>query len=149
MRISGKVARIVNNKSVVLNRGTDQGIKIGNYIGILDSSLQNVVDPDTEDNLGNIRAFKIALRVEQVSKRLCVASTYKTYRRNLGGEGIGIGNMMQSLSPPNWVDIQETLKIESDDAKPIEPSVSKVQVGDIFEVISEDEAESMFTIDTN
>lgn len=149
MRVSGKVARIVSNKSVVLNKGSDDGIRIGNYIGVLDSLLQDIVDPDTNDNLGGIRAFKIALRVEQVSQHLAVASTYKTYRKNVGGQGFSIGDIARASIPPKWVEIEQTLKIEIDDAKPIEPSVSKVQVGDIFEVISEDEAESMFTIDTN
>lgn len=144
-KITGKVARIVSDKSVVLNRGKLHGIKVGHYVGILDSHLQKIQDPDTHEDLGGIRVFKIALRVEQVSDRLCVASTYKTYRENHGGTGSSVMGAMAMLTPPRWVEVQESLVIGENDARPIEAEESKVQEGDSFEVISEDEAENLFT----
>jgi len=133
----------------VLNRGTADGLAEDDYIGVIDPETEDVTDPDTGENLGSIRRYKVALRVVQVSERLAIAATYKTKEVNVGGAGdpmAGLAGFASLLSPARYVTEIERLRLDERAAKPIGPSESRVLEGDRFEVITQEVAESGFTI---
>jgi len=147
--IVGKVIRILNDREIVLNRGLTNGLAEGDYIGVIDPETEDMTDPDTGENLGSIRRYKVALRISQVSERLAIAATYKTKEVNVGGMGDptrGIFGVSQMMAPRKIVTEVERLRLNERAAKPIGPSESRVQEGDLFEVITKDTAESGFTI---
>lgn len=147
--VSGKVIRILNDREIVLNRGATDGLAEGDYIGIIDPETEDMKDPDTEENLGSIRRYKVALRITQVSERLAIAATYKTKRVNVGGSGDpmrGILGWAATTAPPKYETLVEKLRLDERAGKPLGPSESRVQEGDQFEVITEDTAESGFTL---
>jgi len=139
--ITGKVAQILNDREVIVNRGSTHGIRVGMYIGIIDPLSMDVVDPDTGESIGGIRRIKVTLKITQVSDRLAVAATFKTQRVNTGGSGlIGLGTATRYLEAPKYEERVERLGFDSTSARPLDESQSKVQVGDPFEQMSESRA---------
>ncbi len=147
-QVSGKVIRILNDQEIVLNRGATEGLAEGDYVGIIDPETEDMTDPDTEENLGSIRRYKVALRVTQVSERLAIAATYKTKRVNVGGTGDPTRGLFgfPLTTPAKYETRVEKLRLSEHAAKPLGPSESRVQEGDQFEVITEETAESGFTL---
>lgn len=146
--INGKVIRILNDREVVLNRGSSDGIEEGLYIGIIDPDTENLIDPETGESLGGILRYKIALRITQVSERLAIASTYRTREVNVGGSGglFSGAAVADIFAPRKYVTEVERLRLAEDAAQPIGESESRVQTGDSFHTISKETAESGYTL---
>lgn len=141
-KLNGKVARILNDREVVLSRGTRQGLTEGEYVGIFDPLTEGIKDPETGENLGGVRRFKVTLRVTQVSERLAIASTYKTTTVNVGGSFSAGADVARLMSPPKYVTKVEKLTFDDESARPITFADSRVGVGDDFELISKETADS-------
>ena len=47
MAIEGKVAAILNERDLVINRGSDSGVQEGMRFGVVEKDVP-IVDPDTE-----------------------------------------------------------------------------------------------------
>ena len=103
--ISGKVARVLNEREVAINRGAVDGVEYGMEFNILASDEQRIQDPDTKEYLGSVRRPKTSVKVTEVYDRLSVAKTFKTRRVNVGGSGVGTG----LFEPPKWENHHETL----------------------------------------
>jgi len=139
--LTGKVAQILNDREVIINRGSTHGVRVGTYIGIIDPLSLDVTDPETGDSIGGIRRVKVILKVTQVSDRLAVAATFKTTRVNTGGSGLGgLGAASRIFEPPKYVERVERLGFDSTSARPLDESESKVRIGDPFEEMTEDRA---------
>ena len=148
-KVNGTVLRILNDREVVLNRGTEDGLAHDAYIGIINPDTEDVVDPETGESLGSIRRYKVALKVSQLSDRLAIAATYKTKQVNVGGTAdpsVGFAAIAQAMAPKKLVTQVEKLSLDERAARPLGPSESRVQEGDRFEVIDEEIADSGFTI---
>lgn len=76
--IEGKVAKLLNSRELVINRGTEHGVKNGMKFEIIEE-LEEVLDPDTNLSIGAISRVKIRVRVAHVQPRLSIARTYETY----------------------------------------------------------------------
>lgn len=138
--ISGNVIRILNDREIVLNKGTADGLQEGDYIGIVDPQTQDLLDPITNENLGGIRRYKVALRVTQLADQVAIAATYRT--REIPGKldlSIAFGPRVARTEV-------ERLRLAKDAAQPIPESESRVQAGDKFDVISKETAESRYTL---
>ena len=77
--IKGKVATILNNRELAINRGAEQGVTVGMRFKVMESEVE-VVDPETREQLGSIHREKIRVKVVDVDLKLCVARTYETYQ---------------------------------------------------------------------
>ena len=107
--IRGKVARVLNDREVALNRGLDHGVSRGMEFDILSRNAQEVRDPDTDELLGSPQRPKVRVRVNLVyNDKMSVAETFRKRRVNVGGKGVGLG----LFEPPKWEDHYETLRIE-------------------------------------
>ena len=78
MLIEGKVAAIVNERELAINRGADVGVKEGMIFKVVEPEL-DVTDPDTGEALGTISREKIRVRIAEVQKKLCIGRTYETF----------------------------------------------------------------------
>lgn len=75
--ISGKVAAIENNYSVVINRGSNHQVKKGMIFVIEDSKGKEIPDPDDPNEiLGYLPVEKIRVKVFDVQEKFCRAETF-------------------------------------------------------------------------
>jgi hypothetical protein len=75
--ITGKVAAIENNYSVVINRGATHHVKKGMVFVIEDPQGKEVRDPDNPDEiLDYLPVEKIKVKVFEVREKICRAETY-------------------------------------------------------------------------
>ena len=86
MAIEGKVAEILNERELVLNKGEIAGVKKDMIFGVFET--KEVIDPDTGEILGPVDSVKIRAKVVDVQPKLSVCRTFETYQVNIGGSGI-------------------------------------------------------------
>lgn len=66
----GKVAAVVDDTTLVLNVGGDQGVREGMVFAIA-AQYQEISDPDTGESLGNWEVEKARVVVSHVQERMC------------------------------------------------------------------------------
>lgn len=74
--IIGKVAALEDNYRVVINRGSEHGVKEGMIFVIEDPKGKEVRDPDTDEFLTYLPIEKIKVKVFDVQKNFCRAETF-------------------------------------------------------------------------
>jgi hypothetical protein len=143
--IKGKVARILNTREVVINKGIQDGVLLSMRFAILDPKGEDVTDPDTGEVLGSVHRTKTKVEVVRVEDRLAVGRTYEKQRVNVGGRGAGAGSLADLLMPPKYVTRYATLKTDESTWEDLDESESFVKVGDPVEQIplAEDEDEEV------
>ena len=82
MSIHGKVAAILNERDLVINKGHDDGVSEGMSFKVTQPNL-SIRDPDSGVALGVLTREKIKVRVFEVHERFSVAKTYETYTTTL------------------------------------------------------------------
>lgn len=141
--VQGKVARIVSDREVILNRGSADGVRQGMYFAVMDPNPVEVNDPETDLPIGSFKRVKITLIADQVSEHLTLATTFRTKTVNIGGGGAGsIGSVTSIFGAPKYVERVEKLRVDPNHARPLDEEESIVQVGDPFETISKARAEA-------
>ena len=60
---------------------------MGMRFAVLDPAGENVQDPDTGEILGSVQRPKVQVEITQVSDKIAVARTYRSYGVNVGGDG--------------------------------------------------------------
>ncbi|WP_273846251.1 hypothetical protein [Rubrobacter calidifluminis] len=73
MALEGKVAKILTNNEIVINRGSKDGVKPGMLFEIFSPGGEEVWDPDTGETLGTVEDVKAKAEVTEVKERLAVA----------------------------------------------------------------------------
>lgn len=106
-RIEGAVARILNARELVVNRGVEHGVQIGMELAVLNSKGGEIKDPETGESLGSVELPKVVLKVVQVYDKMAVASTFRQYKTS-GGALAGFNLMESMYAQPQSV--TETLK---------------------------------------
>jgi hypothetical protein len=98
MSITGKVAAILNERELIINKGADHGIKEGMKFKVTEPELQ-IRDPDTQAPLGSLAREKIRVRIAEVQPKFSVARTFETYHdRSLAAVRFGIMNAMSGVT---------------------------------------------------
>ncbi len=128
--VRGRVARILNSRDLVINRGSQAGVAIGMRFAVLDPAGEGVTDPDTGEMLGSLQRPKVQVEITQVTSRMAVARTYRHRKMNVGGVFGGAGDIARMFTPPRIVERYETLKVDDADWEPLTEEQSIVQVGD-------------------
>ena len=126
--IRGKVARILSQREVVINKGDDHGVKVGMIFKILSMKDAVVTDPDTGEQLGSVGRVKTSVKVTEVQEHLAVASTYRSHRVNVGGAEIF--STRGIFEPPKWETQLETLKVDEVAIGELDSEEAIVRTGD-------------------
>ena len=94
MALEGKIAKILGNNEVVINRGRSQGVRQGMLFEIFAAEGEEVWDPDTGETLGTVEDVKARAEVTEVKDRLAIARLV-----NAGPQAgaLGIGDMQENL----------------------------------------------------
>ena len=140
-QIRGKVAQIINSREVALNVGSDHGVELNMLFDILTQKGFDIKDPDTNEILGSVERLKARVKVAMVRPRLCVASTYRTRRVNVGGVGLGLGRS-GLFEPPKWETRTETLKTNENVWDELSEEESYISTGDPVVQVFEDDGQS-------
>lgn len=74
--IEGKIAKILTEYRVVINRGYKDGVENGMRFVIFDPG-EEIRDPDTKEPLGNLEIVKAKVEVINVQEKLSTARTYE------------------------------------------------------------------------
>lgn len=78
MLIKGKVAAVLNERDLVINKGSDDSVLEGMLFQVTQPDFR-ITDPDSGAELGVIARDKIKVRVVEVHPQFSVAKTYETY----------------------------------------------------------------------
>ena len=79
MGIEGKIAKILNTRELVINRGLDHGVVPDMEFAVMEPHL-SIVDPDTDELLGSLEREKIRVRVFEAHPKFSLARTYETFQ---------------------------------------------------------------------
>ncbi len=135
--IRGKVAAIVSNRAIAVNRGSADGVTVGTRFAVLypTSSTLEITDPETGELLGSVDVPKVMVKVFRVAAaHLCVARTY----RRIPGKPAGLSafaRVVGAADPfgrPAVPDAYESLSIDDNMRidRRIDPNESFVEIGD-------------------
>ncbi len=69
-----KVIKIINDTSLIVNGGSNNGISRGDMMQIIGKG-ETIIDPETKENLGNLEIVKARLNVTEVYEKMCVCET--------------------------------------------------------------------------
>jgi hypothetical protein len=139
-RDAGKIVRILDDHTVVIDLGFEHAIEAGLRFAIYSPS-DEIIDPDTNESLGSYRRRKGIVVVDEVHDRFSVAST-PTIREETVEEvaanpfmstvlGIGAATTRRQTRAT-----QPPLDVARGQIKAV-PGGSEVAVGDTVELISE------------
>lgn len=131
--IKGVVAKILNTRELIINRGSDNGVKAGMVFTVYDKKGENIKDPETGKLLGSIRRPKVDVRVTTVEPKLSIAQTFKSKRINVGGNATSLIGISQVFQPPKYEDVYDTLKTDEKTWEDLDESESFVKTGDPIE----------------
>ena len=139
MAIEGKVAKILGNNEIVINRGRNEGVLAGMLFEVFAPEGEEVWDPDTGETLGTVEDVKARAEATEVKERLAVARLQHT---STPFGAVNLGEMQENLQRifgqmfGEDVRVQgfgstsgENQDLESMLGGPLE-DLSKVQVGD-------------------
>ena len=79
MGIEVKIAKILNTRELVLNHGSEAGVAVDMEFAVLEPKL-SIVDPDTQQPLGDLEREKVRVRVFETHPKFSLARTYETYQ---------------------------------------------------------------------
>lgn len=119
-KIEGRVAQVLNERQLVINRGELDGVRDGMKFDVLSESLLPITDPETNQVLDNLDRIKARVIVTQLRDRVAVCSTYEQ-------TGDGLANILSVFAPAQKV----KLRIDSSETPPsLDPEESYVRRGD-------------------
>lgn len=77
--IKGKIVRILDKRTVIINLGTNDGIDDSTVFRIL-SEPESIIDPDTNEELGKVNVVKSKVKAKTVNEKFTIATTNWTRR---------------------------------------------------------------------
>ena len=75
--IRGKVACVLNTREFAINKGSEDGVRVGMFFDVIGSQHNNIKNPDTKEVLGSIVRPKVRVKIVDVEVKLSVATTYR------------------------------------------------------------------------
>jgi hypothetical protein len=134
-RITGKVAQIISIRELVINRGSEHGVRNGMEFAILNPQGARIVDPDTKEELGSVEIPKVLVKAVRVEPLLTVARTYVSHRRVTGGSSLS-----NIFAPREVYEVVETLRLtERPYLEELDETESYVKIGDpVVQVIGDE-----------
>lgn len=69
-----KVAKIIDEYTIVINAGASNGIEVGDTFQILDKVGNEVLDPDTGEVIGSLDLIKGTVNVMEIYEKMCLCT---------------------------------------------------------------------------
>lgn len=133
MKIRGRIIRIIDNRTAIINLGRAHGIDHNSVFSVL-SDVEIVVDPQTDEKLGELVVVKSKLKAATIEERFTVATTRWTVMAHVSDMSSFDGTEDLADFVEQVVD-QGEMQITPDDVKPWRARKEEpVRVGDEVEV---------------
>ena len=137
--ISGKVAAVIDDTTLVLNLGRESGVQEGMLFAIV-SDHHDVADPDSGESLGKWEFVKARVLVTHVQEKMC---TVRSPLAAAGEETTGTLSAMMVRHSfglyGSHKEARQSLAVRAGDVSG-QPTAKPVAIGDIARVISIAEA---------
>lgn len=78
--IRGSVARIEDEHTLIINRGSEHNVMVGMIFGVLADGGDQIIDPETGDVIGELPTVKLRVRVSEVHPKYSRAETFVKYQ---------------------------------------------------------------------
>lgn len=76
-KLNGKVASIINERELAINIGATNGVLVGMKFKILANMPIDIVDPETNESLGQFDREKVRVEAVDIYPKYSVCRTYK------------------------------------------------------------------------
>lgn len=130
--IRGTVAALLNERELVINRGSEHGVAVGMKFRVMTKDDVVVDDPETGEPLGSIMRIKVRVRADSVQDHMTICKTYETVGGSLLSRSIFDTGLAGGAPKPR------TLRTgDQGFLPPIAEKESYVEVGDPVEEILE------------
>ena len=121
-RFPAVVARIINPYRVVINRGIEQDIKLGQRFLVYSLSNEEILDPITNESLGYLEIVKGTGKVIHVQEKMSIIESDKieTSNRTITKKGSlysFLGDAVEEIASPQQVPF-DSVQV-GDKAKPV------------------------------
>lgn len=133
--IEGRVAQVLNERELIINRGLAHGVSRGMKFEVLASEPLKVVDPEDGTDLGEVDRAKVKVRASSVHDRFAICETYETTTIPGGAMNLDF-SLARMFEKPRVV----TATLKADDAAfppPLPETESFVKVGDRVRLIEQ------------
>jgi hypothetical protein len=119
--LEGLVAGVLNERELVINIGETSGVRKGMIFKVLADEPVDILDPVTDESLGQLILEKIRVKVSKVDEKLSIC---RTYRKRV------IGNLSLNIFEPRQ-EVLETLNADDPSyIKPLSEKESFIRRGD-------------------
>lgn len=129
----GKVAAILSDRTIAINRGTAEGVSVGDTAQLF--RVAQIKDPDTGEVLGSVRMISATFTVNHVQEKLCTANTAdlmpgqggpalfpalqpREYKRVVDSSASGVSSSKGNSVVPVKVGQEVVVKFKGDDEPP-------------------------------
>lgn len=121
MKKQWKVIRIVDSYSLLINAGTDDGIKVNdNLVVYVQGDV--IFDPETKESLGTFDFIKANLVVDQVFEKMSLCLSNDTYN-GFAAVGAAIAKNLERTKP---------FEIDPNDLEPLlSEKEEQIKIGDL------------------
>lgn len=91
--LEGVVVKVIDPYTVVANKGSADGILVGQTVALIGITEDDIIDPQTQESLGKLEIFKGRGRVKYVQEKLATIESMekevgKIVRRGGSGQGL-------------------------------------------------------------
>ncbi len=140
-KIEGKVAKILDEYSIVINVGRDNGVVNGMVFAVFVQSDEEVKDPDSGETLGKLENIKEHVFVAHVQDKFstCVAGERDTScgeHESYGAQTLSGAMMEESMTarPGSSKLSNEKLSVNTSQITGV-PQLSPISVGDMVRAV--------------
>lgn len=118
------VARVSSKTQLVLNVGSEHGVRPGDTFRIMSDDGIPIEDPETGELLGELPVEKVRVRAQRIYPKICVVETYRTYT-------VGGANVLGTMFGPERT-VTEEMSVERSEDHDVDKTV---RVGDTATLI--------------
>ena len=129
MGIEGKIAKILNTRELVINRGSNDGVATDMEFAVMEPRL-SIIDPETQECLGELEREKVRVRVFETYPKFSLARTYETYQEI--NPDSALSRLAGTISPY----VTKVKRLNTQIAAVDQIGIANVQVGDIAAEVS-------------
>lgn len=134
-----KIAKIISTKQVVINAGSDDGLKEGDKLEIIDKiGTEDIKDPDTGESLGKLDVSKGTVYVSKVYPKMAIADapvhTISPYQSQLSSlAGAGLANAFGLANLGEYKRVQDDLNVDPTQITGDLPKgdIDQIRIGDL------------------
>lgn len=126
-----KIVKILDEYTIIINAGTNDGVKLNDMFNIMDKKGDEIIDPETNEVIGYLNAIKDTVKVTEVQEKMCVCSSLNISQlhRNLTVTANALNNFIN-------MNEKKRLNINYDDVnKDRKESDEPIKVGDEVKLI--------------